>query len=57
MLFTMNAFATAAEILGNRTLVFKGQVIARLTLLEQASRIAADAAPYLHPRLKQIKHR
>jgi hypothetical protein len=52
----MNAFVAAADILGSRTLEINNQIITRLSLLEQAARIAEDAAPYVHPRLAQIEH-
>ena len=51
MVFTMNAFVVTADILGSRILEVNKQIITRLSLLEQATRIAKDAAPYVHPRL------
>ena len=56
MVFTMNAFVAAADILGSRILEINKQIITRLSLLERAARIAKDAAPYVHPRLTQIEH-
>jgi hypothetical protein len=56
MVLTMNAFVAAADILGSRILEINNQVITRLSLLEQAARIAKDAAPYVHPRRAQIEH-
>jgi hypothetical protein len=53
MMYTMNAFVAAANILGSRILEINNQIITRLSLLEQAARIAKDAAPYVHPRLAQ----
>jgi hypothetical protein len=55
MVFTMNAFVAAADILGSRILEINNQIITRLSLLEQAARIAKDAAPYVHPRLIQVE--
>lgn len=54
-MFTMNAFVSAADLLGSRSLELNGRVITRLSLLEQAARIAKDAAPYVHPRLANIE--
>ena len=51
MVFTMNAFVVTADILGSQILEINKQIITRLSLLEQATRIAKDAAPYVHPRL------
>ena len=56
MVFTMDAFVAAADILGSRTLKINEQIITRLSLLERAARIAKDAAPYVHSRLAQIEH-
>src|SRR5687767_13140648 len=56
MVFTMNAFVAAADILGSRILEINEQIITRQSLLERAARIAKDAAPYVHPRLAQIEH-
>ena len=56
MVFTMNAFVAAADILGSRILEINEQIITRLSLLERAARIAKDAAPYVHSRLAQIEH-
>jgi hypothetical protein len=56
MVFTMNAFMAAADILGSRILEINEQMITRLSLLERAARIAKDAAPYVHPRLVRMEH-
>lgn len=56
MVFTMNAFVAAADILGSRILEINEQIITRLSLLKRAAHIAKDAAPYVHPRLAQIEH-
>ena len=56
MVFTMNAFVAAADILGSRILEINERIIARLSLLERAAHIAKDAAPYMHPRLANVKH-
>jgi hypothetical protein len=56
MVFTMNAFVAAAELLGNNIVEVDEQIITRLNLLEHAAHIAKDAAPYIHPRLAQIEH-
>jgi hypothetical protein len=55
MLFTVNAFVAAADILGSRILEINEQIITRLSLLERAARIAKEAAPYVHPRLVQVE--
>ena len=55
MVFTMNAFMAAADILGSRILEINEQIITRLSLLERAARIAKDAAPFVHPRLVQVE--
>jgi hypothetical protein len=51
MVFTMNAFVAAADILGSRILEINDQTITRQSLLERAARIAKDAAP-----LSQLFH-
>jgi hypothetical protein len=56
MLLTMNGFVAAAEILGSQILEVNGRVITQLGLLERATAIAKDAAPYVHPRLANIEH-
>lgn len=57
MLKAMRSFVEAAEKMGNGKIeVVNGEVITGLGLLTEASKIAKDAAPYIHPRLAAIDH-
>ena len=57
MLKAMRSFVDAAEKMGDGKLeVVDGEVITRLSLLTEASKVAKDAAPYIHPRLAAVDH-
>lgn len=56
MTYVMNEHLRAAEALKEQVLVVDGRAVTRLSLLRQASDIAASAAPYLHPKLQTIEH-
>lgn len=57
MLQAMRKFVEAAEKMGTGQLqVVDGEVITQLSLMTEASKIAKDAAPYIHPRLAAIDH-
>jgi len=57
MLKAMRSFVEAAEKMGTGQLkVVDGEVITQLGLMTEASKIAKDAAPYIHPRLAAIDH-
>lgn len=57
MLKAMRSFVEAAEKIGNEKIEsVNGEVITQLGLLTEASKVAKDAAPYIHPRLAAIDH-
>lgn len=57
MLKAMRSFVEAAEKMGNGKIeVVDGEVITQLSLLTEASKVAKDAAPYIHPRLSAVDH-
>ena len=57
MLKAMRSFVEAAEKMGNGKIeVVDGNVVTQLTLLTEASKVAKDAAPYIHPRLAAVDH-
>ena len=57
MLKAMRSFVEAAEKMGNGKIeVVDGEVITQLSLLTEASKVAKDAAPYIHPRLAAVDH-
>lgn len=57
MLKAMRSFVEAAEKMGNGKIeVVDGDVVTQLTLLTEASKVAKDAAPYIHPRLAAVDH-
>lgn len=57
MLQAMRKFVEAAEKMGTGQLqVVDGEVITQLSLMTEASKIAKDAAPYIHPRLSAVDH-
>lgn len=56
MVMTMNGFISAAEILGKDIVKVNDRIVTQLGLLERASSIAKDCAPYMHPRLSNIEH-
>ena len=57
MLQAMRKFVEAAEKMGTGKLqVVDGEVITQLSLMTEASKIAKDAAPYIHPRLAAVDH-
>lgn len=49
------AFITAANRLGDGTVIVNEKAITRLTLLERAAELAKHAAPYLHPKLVAVE--
>lgn len=57
MLKTMRTYVEAAEKLGlGKVEAVDGEVITQLSLLTEASKVAKDAAPYIHPRLSAVDH-
>lgn len=57
MLKAMRSFVEAAEKMGNEKIeAVNGEVVTQLTLLTEASKVAKDAAPYIHPRLAAVDH-
>ena len=57
MLKAMRSFVEAAEKIGNEKIeAVNGEVVTQLTLLTEASKVAKDAAPYIHPRLAAVDH-
>lgn len=57
MLKAMRSFVEAAEKMGTGKIqAVNGEVITQLGLMTEASKIAKDAAPYIHPRLAAIDH-
>lgn len=57
MAMTMNGYISAAEILGKDIVRVDDRIITQLNLLDKASAIAKDLAPYMHPRLATIEHK